>query len=180
MQIPEFLKTGDKVMVISPSGKIEEEIVKKGMDVLSDWGLDPIPGMACLSRCGRFAGDDNVRFSDLKSALFSENIKAIFCSRGGYGAVRLLDKISDKMIFSLPKWLIGYSDITLLHAAFRKAGIISLHAPMMKHLAEEKDDVSSNMLRDILFGNFVSYTVGKHVLNRQGNACGTLFGAHII
>ena len=61
MQIPEFLKTGDKVMVISPSGKIEEEIVKKGMDVLSDWGLDPIPGMACLSRCGRFAGDDNVR-----------------------------------------------------------------------------------------------------------------------
>ncbi len=179
MQIPEFLKAGDKVMLISPSGKIEEEIVKRGMNVLSDWGLDPIRGMACLSRCGRFAGDDNARFSDLESALLSENIKAVFCSRGGYGAVRLLEKISDKMISSLPKWLIGYSDITLLHAAFRKAGIISLHAPMMKHLAEEKDDISSNMLRDILFGNFISYTIEKHVLNRQGNACGTLFGGNL-
>ena len=179
MQRPEFLKRGDRVIVISPSGKIDREIVKRGMAVLSEWGLNAVCGVSCNSEYGRFAGDDNARLSDLKEALLSGDIKAVFCSRGGYGAVRLLEGISDETIAFSPKWLVGYSDISLLHAAFRKAGVVSLHAPMMKHLAEEKNDLSSKLLREMLFGDFTGYSSEGHVLNRQGHATGTLFGGNL-
>lgn len=179
MHIPQFLTPGDKVLVVSPSGKIDGEIVDRGMTVLSKWGLVPVCGTSCKSSCGRFAGDDDARFLDLKNALSSADVKAVFCSRGGYGAVRLLERLSDDMIAARPKWLVGYSDITLLHAAFRKAGIVSLHAPMMKHLAEDKDDRASGLLRDMLFGKWPAYTVEGHPLNRPGTAVAPLFGGNL-
>lgn len=179
MYIPEFLKQGDKVMVVSPSGKIDSEIVDRGMAVLAEWGLDPVCGCSGKSVCGRFAGDDKARFLDLKDAWQSDEIKAVFCSRGGYGAIRLLDKITDDMIAARPKWFVGYSDITLLHAAHRRAGVVSLHAPMMKHLAEDKNDRASGLLREVLFGRFSGYTVPGHPLNRPGSTVGPLFGGNL-
>ena len=104
-------------------------------------------------------------------------VKAILCSRGGYGVVHLIDKIDFTAFHEHPKWLLGFSDITALHNLFQKNGYASLHSLMARHLTvEPEDDLCTNYLKDILFGNIPSYTCEKHKLNKQGTAQGVLHG----
>lgn len=178
-RLPDFLKHGDKALIVSPSGNIEIKYIDGGKVILEDWGLSVDIALHAANSYGRFCGTIEERLSDLQSAMNDTSVKLIFCSRGGYGVVHLLDKLDFTKINKNLKWLVGYSDITALHQIFLHNNIISLHAPMSRHLTEEGNDQSSKYLKNILFGKIPEYTIEPHPLNIEGKAEGTLFGGNL-
>ena len=180
MIIPPCLKNGDRITIIAPSGKVNIEYVLHSKYVLEKWGFCVEVGEHVFSEHGRFAGTANERLSDLQKALDRPENKAIFCARGGYGIVHLLENVSLKLLKKNPKWLIGYSDITALHAKINNDGICSIHAPMSSHLAEKNgQDEASLYLKDLLLGKSVDYKIKTHVLNKTGEAKGVLRGGNL-
>lgn len=179
-KLPPFLNNGDLVTIISPSGKIDSNFLKGAKKRLESWGLKVIIAKHAASEHGRFAGSTRQRLEDLQNALDCNKSKAILCSRGGYGAVHLIDKLNFDKFNANPKWLLGYSDITLLHALMQKNGYRSIHSLMARHLAvEDKDDVNSLHLKNILFGQIPSYYSPKHKLNIKGKNVGVLKGGNL-
>ncbi len=176
---PDKLSRRDKILIVSPSGAIDPAYIHDACLVLKNWGLIPVVMPHAENRLGRFCGTVGERLSDLQQAMDDPDAKAILCSRGGYGIVHLLDKLDFSGIRKYPKWLIGYSDITALHAAFYKNGLMSLHAPMAKHLAQDMDSIASYYLKETLFGAAVHYQVVPNRLNRQGKASGRLLGGNL-
>lgn len=183
--IPPYLHEGDKVVILSPSGKIDKSFLKGAVKRLTSWGLHPVLSHHAGSSNGVYAGTVSQRLEDLQEAMDDANTRAILCSRGGYGAVHLVDKLDFTRFKESPKWLIGFSDITALHNLWQKEGFASLHAPMARHLTvEPEDDFCTQALRDILTGAIVapegsfSYTCDAHKLNRRGTAEGILRGGN--
>lgn len=177
---PDFLKEGDEVRIVSPSGKIEPRLIDGAKAQLEKWGFKPSEGMFSRNELGRFAGNEQERFTDLQQALDDPDVKAILCSRGGYGLIRIIDKLDFSRFKKNPKWLIGFSDITILHAALQHTDIISVHSSMAKQLTEmpEKDEPNA-ILKNILKGNMPSYKVKANKNNRQGKAKGRLIGGNL-
>ena len=183
-QYPPFLQQGDKVWVISPSSIIEPEILKGGIQCLKAWGLKVNKGRFVNAKYGNFAGTVKQRLGDLQRALDDPDCKAIFCSRGGYGANNLLGLLNFTKFRQHPKWLIGFSDITALHCRIQQEGFASLYAPMLKHLLQEgADDFCNQQIRSILFGDAFSkglkYTCEGHPLNHVGKAEGIIRGGNM-
>ena len=177
---PPFLTEGDKVVIVSPSSKIDKRFIKGAQSRLEAWGLRVTVSKYADSSSGRYAGTIKQRLSDLQQAMDDPDTKAILCSRGGYGAVHLIDKLDFTAFRQHPKWLIGFSDITALHNLFQKNGFASLHAPMARHLTvEPEEDACSNYLKDILFGKLPVYSCEKNKLNRKGTAQGSLRGGNM-
>lgn len=177
---PPFLVKGDEIIIISPSSKIEKSYLTGAEKRLSSWGLKVTIGNHAASTYASYAGTMKQRLSDLQKALDDPNIKAIFCSRGGYGAVHLVDKLNFDKFKQNPKWLIGFSDITALHNRLQAEGYASLHAPMAKHLSEEnQDDIATLYLKNSLFGNLPTYRIVKNKYNRSGIAKGILRGGNL-
>ena len=159
IQLPSFLQKGDKVVIVSPSSKIDKEFLKRAKKRLESWGLKVSVGKYAGGSSGRYAGTIRQRLQDLQSAMDDPKVKAILCSRGGYGAVHLVDKIDFTAFREHPKWLLGFSDITALHNLFQKNGYASLHSLMARHLSvEPEEDPCVAYLKDILFGNLPVYT----------------------
>lgn len=183
MKKPPALQQGNKAIIVSPAGKIDETLVRNAATVLSEWGLDVTIAQHALCESGRFSGFVEQRLSDLQQAMDDPNIRLIFCSRGGYGVTHLLDKLNFAGIKQNPKWIVGYSDITALHTALQKEGIVSIHAPMAKHFSDEgSGDVSVRYTKALLAGQSVKYdilTTEKSYLNRQGKTTGRLFGGNL-
>jgi len=178
--MPPFLQSGDKVAIVSPSGKMDVKYIEGMAARLKSCGLQVLIGSFADAEYGRFAGTDDVRLYDLQSALDAPNVKAIFCSRGGYGCVHLVHRLNWTHFKKSPKWLIGYSDITILHAAIQHQGCASIHAPMAKHFTEEDEaDEAVHLLKSFLFGEKLSYAVPNHPLNKQGRATGKLTGGNL-
>lgn len=178
--LPPYLQKGDKVIVVSPSSKIDQSFLKGAKKRLESWGLKVAMGKHAGSSSGRYAGTIRQRLKDMQAAMNDPKVKAILCSRGGYGAIHLIDKIDFTVFREHPKWLIGFSDITALHQLFQKNGSASLHSLMARHLTvEPEDDPCSLHLREILFGNLPVYTCEKHKLNKQGTAQGILRGGNM-
>jgi muramoyltetrapeptide carboxypeptidase len=177
---PPFLKDNDEVAIVSPASKIDPFLLKGAVKRLKSWGLCPSLGKYAAGSEGFYAGSIKERLSDLQSALDDEKIKAILCSRGGYGTIHLVDKLNFDKFKVSPKWIIGFSDITALHNLVQANGFASLHAPMAKQLTVEPDtDICSNFLKDILFGTLPEYRIAKHPLNHIGQAKGTLRGGNM-
>ena len=134
-----------------------------------------------LSQDGRFSGSVQQRLHDLQKAYDAADVKMILCSRGGYGVMHLLDKLSYEKFAANPKWVVGFSDITALHATLQREGFHSLHAPMAKHIAEAQiDDVVLCYLKNILFGEKILYNFSNiNLLNRKGKTSGKLFGGNL-
>lgn len=165
--LPPYLHEGDKVAIVSPSSKIDKSFLKGAKKRLESWGLKVIMGKHAGSASGRYAGTVKQRLSDLQSMMNDPEIKAIFCSRGGYGAVHLVQALDFTLFRESPKWLIGFSDITALHNLIQSNGFASLHAPMARHLTvEPEDDPCSLHLKNILSGTLPEYSCPKHKLNR--------------
>ena len=180
IQFPPFLQKGDKVVIVSPSSKIDQQFLKGAKKRMESWGLKVAIGKHAGSSSGRYAGTIKQRLKDLQDAMDDPKVKAILCSRGGYGAVHLIDKIDFTAFCEHPKWLLGFSDITALHNLFQKNGYASLHSLMARHLTvEPEDDLCANYLKDILLGNIPSYMCEKHKLNKQGTAQGVLHGGNM-
>lgn len=176
---PSKLSKNDKAVIISPSGSTDRVYIDGAKSVLESWGLVVEVAENAYCKHGRFGGTVEQRLSDLQSAMDDEKTRLIFCSRGGYGIVQLLDRLDFTRIREYPKWLVGYSDITALHLAFLQNGIASVHAPMARHLTENMTDAATDYLREVLFSRFVDYTIHPHSLNTTSKVRGRLFGGNL-
>ena len=177
--MPTPLKTGDTIAVISPSSVPDSATVAKGCATLRSWGYVPVVGAHALSSYHGFAGTADERATDLLWALRNPSIKAIICSRGGDGAVQVLQRIPLKEFRNHPKWIMGFSDVTALHSAEVAAGVMSVHCSMCDGIAMRGERDSVNMiLRKLLQGDLPTYQAPAHPLNQQGEATGILVGGN--
>ena len=170
MQIPAYLKKRDTVAIIATARKISEEEIKPAIAFLESYGLNVICGAHLYKSDNQFAGTDEQRASDLQWALDNKEISAIIIARGGYGTVRLLEHIDFTEFKKHPKWLVGYSDVTVLHSAIHHIGIASLHATMPLNFSKNKEATKS--LVDALFGTHERIELESHFFNKIGKAMG--------
>lgn len=155
---PRALSPGDRVRVISPAGPVTPELLEEGLDTLESWGLSVELDDRVYARCERadyLAGDDAARLTAVEDALADPEIKAVVFSRGGYGTMRLLEHLDADTLRANPKLWVGFSDITALHLyAVHKAGLVTLHGPVVKSFRLHRDDAHDSLekLRAALFG----------------------------
>jgi len=183
MITPPFLQPGDTVALVAPAYHIKPTQWEPVIPLLQSWGLQVETGNTLRLQDGVFAGSDPQRLEDLVSMLCNPQIKAIFCARGGYGSVRLLPDLERYSSAFNPKWLIGYSDVTVL-ASFmvNRLRWQCIHGPMAIDLAGEQSvdgQKSCDYLRRLLFGQMPSYTLPAHALNRCGNTTAPLVGGNL-
>ena len=180
LKMPAALKAGDKIAIISPASTPGDQNPEKAAATLREWGFEPVIGSHALTKYHAYAGTIDERCADLRWALNDPDIKAIVCTRGGYGSAMLLDPITHADFRRNPKWIVGYSDITALHSAMVCSGVMSLHANMGGALGSRGANDSINlMLRDVLKGKLPSYTVPAHPLNKMGTASGIVIGGNM-
>jgi len=180
MIIPDYLKPGDRVCLVSPSGKILPEKVNSACHLLEKEGFSVSVAKHAFEQYFQFAGTDNQRLEDLQHVLDDSDCKAIFCTRGGYGAIRLAGQINFNKFLNKPKWLIGFSDITVLHALIQKEGICSIHGAMCNYYQDgNKPSISYKELIKTLKGEKNSVRFPSVPENREGFASGTLTGGNI-
>lgn len=152
------LKKGDKVVVLAPSGRVDEVKIKKNIQLLLNWGLEVTFGKHTFDQHNKLAGKDEDRLHDLQTALDNPDIKAIFCARGGYGLVRIVDDINWETFKKHPKWIVGFSDITVLHNEVHNLGFPSIHAPMPNSYDTTPVEVIDK-LHEALFTNDYQYNL---------------------
>jgi muramoyltetrapeptide carboxypeptidase len=177
---PPYLTEGDKVALISPAYWVPQEALKQAAEIIREWGLQPVIGPNTNNlNVNAYAGTADERAADLKWALEDNTIKAVFCSRGGYGSVHLLNRIPQECFQQHPKWLIGHGDITvLLYAIMAGAGMMCIHGPMAFQIASSQEPASS-LTRNILFGTLPQYHIPGNPYNRIGHAEGILVGGNL-
>jgi muramoyltetrapeptide carboxypeptidase len=177
---PAYLQHYDQIRIVSPSGSINPDFIDGAKITLTSWGLEVTEGAFARTEFGRFAGTQEQRIADLQQALDEPNVRAILCSRGGYGLAQIIDKLDFSKFIANPKWLIGFSDITILHNAITNLGVSSIHGIMAKHLTELPADSAQVLrLKEILFGELPVYTIPGDRLNRPGIAEGKLIGGNL-
>lgn len=178
---PPHLKQGSKVGIVSPARKVTKEEIRSSINTLKAWGLEIVLSDNLFKSYHQFAGTEAERISDFQSMLDDDSFKAILCSRGGYGTVRIIDQLDFSKFVKHPKWIVGFSDITVLHSHIHtNFGIETLHSPMCINFStsdSSKDTVNS--LRQALFGEEISYDVTHHPLNRSGSVEGILTGGNL-
>jgi muramoyltetrapeptide carboxypeptidase len=175
---PPYLKPGDCVGIAAPSRKISEAELKPALEILRGWGLNVKTASNVYASLNQFAGSDEQRAAGFQSLLNNPEVKAVFCARGGYGAIRVIDRIDLSHFIKQPKWIVGYSDATVFHSHIaRHTGIETLHAPMPVNFG--KDAASLERLKQALFGTPLSYSLPAHPLNRAGTAAGSLAGGNL-
>ena len=179
MIYPKSLENGDSIAIVSPASKIDGALIDGACRTIESWGFRPVLGEFCKGEYGSFSGSVDQRLRDFKRAFEDEDVRAVLCSRGGYGTVQLLEYFQLNMWKNDPKWLIGFSDISVLHAASFHAGVASLHGSMCKCLAEQPDSESSRRIRDILTGGLPEYLVQGNTCNREGKAEGVISGGNL-
>lgn len=180
MFLPPFLRPGDEVRLVSPSGAVDPALVDAARQRLAAWGYKPVEGRYARSAYGRFAGTDDERTADLQAAMDNPHVRCILCTRGGYGLMRIMDRLDFRALCRQPKWVVGFSDITALHAALSRQGVVSVHGGMARALAELPPDAPSvALLRDVLAGKLPAYTLPPHAGNRPGMAEGLLVGGNL-
>lgn len=176
---PQALPHGSRVAIVSPASIIDPAYVEGAVTTLRSWGYEPVVSPHALGSCGSYSGTVQERVADLASALTDPTVRAVLCSRGGYGTVHLLEAISRLPLRDDPKWIIGFSDISALHALMASRGIASIHGSMCKHLALQPGGHPATALRAILRGEYPSYDAPAHTLNRPGAATGRLVGGNM-
>jgi len=178
MNSPPYLKKGDKIGIVAPARKISKEEIQFAIDIFEKWGLKIIFGKNLFGGENQYSGSDEQRTKDLQMMLDDNSIRAIISARGGYGTLRIIDKLDFKKFQKHPKWIIGYSDITVLHSHINQNfEIETLHAAMP--ISFSKDEESVETLRKKLFGEKISYSINVHSLNRKGKAEGLLVGGNL-
>jgi muramoyltetrapeptide carboxypeptidase len=180
---PPYLKAGDTVAIVAPSGilKSREGEIQQAVSLLKSWGLHPIVGKHVFNQADHFAGTDEERCEDFQNAMDDPSVSAIWCARGGYGTVRILDKLDYTQFRKHPKWVIGYSDITALHSQLHNEGFESLHALMCVSLTKDLSEIQDTVdtFKSALFGNPNNYQLEGSSYNKEGEAIGQLVGGNL-
>jgi muramoyltetrapeptide carboxypeptidase len=176
---PPYLKEGDKVALVSPAYWVPQEALKQAAETIKSWGLQPVIGPNTNNlNVNAYAGTADERAADLLWALEDDTIKAVVCSRGGYGSDHLLNRIPQECFQQRPKWLIGHGDITILLYAMAGAGVMCIHGPMAFQIASNQEPATS-LTRNILFGTLPQYKISGNPYNRVGHAEGILMGGNL-
>jgi muramoyltetrapeptide carboxypeptidase len=180
MITPPYLKPGDKIAIIATARKVMPAEMEVAIRTFRAWGLQVITGPHLFGESNQYSGTDEERASDLQMMLDDITIKAIMCARGGYGTVRIIDSINFSTFEQHPKWIVGYSDITVLHSHIQtQFGIETLHATMPINFPDEGTAMAIETLRKALFGEPLEYNTGIHPLNMPGNVSGVLTGGNL-
>lgn len=180
MITPPYLKAGDCVGIIAPARSVDRKNIEEFTSLLKIWGLKVVYGNHLFEKYNRYSGYDEQRGKDLQDMIDDENIRAVFAARGGYGSVRTLQNVDFSGFENDPKWMIGFSDITVLHSYVNKfIGVESIHGPMSVSLNYENTKDSFESLRKALFGEQLSYTYPTHELNIDGEAEGEILGGNL-
>ena len=181
MIVPPWIKKGDRIRMVAPAGKVTPDEINSAFNALGDLGFEVIYGMNVFKEYFQFSASDKERLADLQEAFDDPKTAAIFCVRGGYGTVRLLPYLGTHTLLEHPKWLTGFSDITVLHCLFNNLGIASLHGVMPKLFFTEPANRTESLdsLFRILYGSKADYVVAGHPLNKSGNASGELVGGNL-
>jgi muramoyltetrapeptide carboxypeptidase len=177
MKCPPFLTEGDKVAVIATARKVSPDEMMAPLGLLRSRGWAVHVGENLYAAHHQFAGDDDQRLHDLQSALDDPELKAIFIARGGYGSMRLLNRLNPEGFLKQPKWIVGYSDVTALHAWINRLGYASMHATMPLNFGHSQK--ATHALFDALSGKNPAVCVPPHSLNIRGSAKGKLFGGNL-
>ncbi len=176
---PPSLKPGDKISIVSPAGPIAPGKVEGARAVLEGLGFRVQVMPHALGRDGRYSGTADERYEDMAAALTDPDTRAVLCSRGGYGVVHILDRLARLPLRDNPKWVIGYSDISAMHALMATNDIASIHAPMAGQIMLGTDDPDTASLMAILGGETPCYTFPGHTYDRFGIATGRLLGGNL-
>lgn len=172
------LKKGDKVAITCPAKKLPVPMTD-AVKLLTGWGLEVVLGDTVNASYHQFAGDDTFRAADLQRFINNESIKAIFCARGGYGTIRMIDLVDFSRLQTTPKWLVGFSDITLLHShIIANYNLPCIHGQMPLNISNASA-YSLQTLRMALFGDKLAYTLAPNPLNRTGESTGILIGGNL-
>ncbi|MFC5047505.1 LD-carboxypeptidase [Aquimarina hainanensis] len=176
--LPERLKKGDRVGIISTARKIDRKKVSFAVSLLMEWGLVPVVGKTIGIGENQLAGSDTIRAQDFQEMWNDPSIKAIWCARGGYGTIRIIDAIDFSLKNKCAKWVIGYSDITVLHAHLHTLAIPSIHGPMPIDI--HKCTLEAKMsLKNAVFGTPIKYQISSHKKNITGTGEGVLIGGNL-
>jgi len=176
---PAFLKKGDTVGITCTARKITQEEIQLAVDTLKSWDLNVLIGNTIGKIDNQYGGTDAERQADFQRMLNDKNIKAIIAARGGYGTVRMMDTLDFRAFMDSPKWLVGFSDITYLHAQLNcNIGVETLHAIMMSTFPINTPNAIQS-LKAALFGNKLEYEFASHALNRNGEMKGEMVGGNL-
>ena len=180
MITPPYLQAGDKIAVVATARKVSPSEMDVAISTLRSWGLQVVTGPHLFGLNDQYSGTDDERASDLQMMLDDKEIKAIVCARGGYGTVRIIDQLNFSAFEQHPKWIIGYSDITVLHSHIQtQFGIETLHAIMPVNFQDEGTQAAVESLRKALFGDVLEYNIAPHPMNTEGNTSGILTGGNL-
>lgn len=176
---PVFLKKGDKVAIVATAKNFEKKELDASIKILQGWGLQVVLGKNLYEKENQFAGTDRQRLEDLQWALDSKEIKAIFCARGGYGTARIIDGVNWSGFVKSPKWLVGFSDVTVLLSEIQLHQVQCIHGPMPILFAAKGYELSLKKLQETLFGKKINYKITPQPINRLGEAKGELTGGNL-
>ena len=175
---PAYLKKGDKIAIVCPASKLPIDI-SKALEVFESWGLEVILGKTLDAEHHQFAGEDSLRASDLQGFLDDPSIKAIVAGRGGYGCIRIIDDLDFSAFVAQPKWIVGFSDVTvLLSHIYAQFGIQSIHG-QMPYTFEDATPASLASLKSALFGEGIEYNYKPVAANRSGEMQGIVIGGNL-
>lgn len=176
-QIP-FLHQGSKIGIVAPARKVTPEEMQYAIDWLKEQGFEPVYDDRLFAEHHIFAGDDDFRAAVFQEYLDNEQIEAIWLARGGYGSIRIIDKLNFTRFLQHPKWVIGFSDTTVIHGKLNRLGIPSLHASMPFFFANKTPEAKQSLL-DALLGTPLHYVFPAHKMNRIGQMEGEIVGGNL-
>ncbi|MGS4345756.1 LD-carboxypeptidase [Myroides odoratus] len=176
--LPPYLQKGDKVAIVCTARKFSVQEAQPAIALLESWGLEVVLGQTIGLDNFQLGGTDAERIADFNAQLNDPQIKAIWCARGGYGTVRIIDSIDFTLLLQQPKWIVGFSDVTTLHSHVHNLGIATIHAIMAFSVPLAKEE-SKESLHKALFGEPLSYTLTTDSGNRNGKAKGVLVGGNL-
>ncbi len=181
MRIPPPIKTGDKIWIVSPAGKIKKKNVLPAVSWFQKQGYTVEIGKHAFQEYFQFAGTIEQRLEDFQTALNDPDCRAIICSRGGYGAVQIVEQLDFSLFKKYPKWIVGFSDITVLHNCLSSLGYASIHGAMPRYFLDEKGNTTNKLvtLIDLLSNKASSYTINADGINKQGIAEAELTGGNL-
>ncbi len=176
---PQYLQKGDKIGIMAPARKISREEVMPSIEIIRNKGYEVVEGKYLYEADNQFAGSDDMRAADLQQMIDDPEIKAVLFARGGYGSVRIIDKIDFSNFVNNPCWLAGYSDITvILNHVVRNFGVKTLHATMPINFSGNNNEALQSLFR-LLEGMDVEYKLSAHHLNKPGKISGQLVGGNL-
>lgn len=175
---PPALMPGDTIGILSTARKISPDELEPAIALLKEWGFKVRSAPNIFKEHNQFAGTDQQRLQDLQGFIDDPEIKAILCARGGYGTVRIIDDVNFEPLLNSPKWIAGYSDVTVLHNRLSQLGIESLHSTMPVNFKTNTAEALDS-LHKALSGEAISYHIPSHPYNRNGRANGSITGGNL-